>query len=144
MKLVDHIIARHHAQHPATAPANVALHESLTTNDHIAMFISDHVGTMQFCYILAGLMFCWSVVQMFLLPLGNLPRFDPYPFPFLFFCLGGIMQSLLMPLLMVANNLQSRHNELRAEAEFAIDQHNQAQIDVLEAKINAILARLPQ
>jgi uncharacterized membrane protein len=40
--------------------------------------------------------------------------FDPYPFAFLLF-LGNIIQLLLMPLIMVGQNIQAQHAELRAE-----------------------------
>jgi uncharacterized membrane protein len=50
--------------------------------------------------------------------LGN-RAFDPYPFAFLLF-LGNIIQLLLMPLLLVGQNLQGRHAEARAEEEYAI------------------------
>jgi len=43
--------------------------------------------------------------------------FDPYPFAFLLF-LGNIIQLLLMPLIMVGQNIQARHSELRTDEEY--------------------------
>src|SRR2546423_15095202 len=43
--------------------------------------------------------------------------FDPYPFAFLLF-MGNIVQLLLMPLIMVGQNIQARHSELRADEEY--------------------------
>lgn len=105
--------------------------ESLSLNDKIACWVSDHVGTMWFCYGLAALMFVWGAINVLL----GKHAFDPYPYSFLFFCLGGIMQSLLMPLIMVAQNQSSRHAELRAEADYHV---NQASFEKLEVIVQYI------
>lgn len=91
-------------------------HESLATNDLIATWVSDHVGTMWFCYALLLLIGTWALSQFVLTHWHH--AFDAYPYPFLFFCLGGIMQSLLMPMFLVVQNLSSRHTETRAEADY--------------------------
>src|SRR5579863_9359228 len=97
-------------------PKNVnAVHaDSLSINDRIACFVSDKVGTMWFCYGLAVLMIVWALLQWLL---GNTAP-DRFPYPFLFFCLGGIMQSLLMPLIMVAQNQSAQHAALRAQEQY--------------------------
>jgi uncharacterized membrane protein len=86
---------------------------------------------MWFCYGLSGVMFVWALLQQSMLPMLHLPVFDPYPFAFLFFCLGGIMQSLLMPLIMTAQNQDARHAELRAEADYHVNQASFDQLTVI-------------
>lgn len=112
--------------------------ESLSTSDRIAVWISERVGTMSFCYALAVLMMSWALAQWLL---GERAP-DKYPFPFLFFILGGIMQSLLMPLIMVAQNLQSRHAELRAETEYHINKANAEKLEHIDTKLEQLLGGL--
>ena len=87
--------------------------EGLTTQDRIAVLITGAIGTMYAVYFLATFMAGWILLQVLL----GRGAFDPYPFAFLLF-LGNIVQLLLMPLLMVGQNLQGRHSEVRAEEEF--------------------------
>lgn len=112
--------------------------QSLSTSDRIALWISARVGTMWFCYGLAVLMMSWALTQWLL---GERAP-DKYPFPFLFFVLGGIMQSLLMPLIMVAQNLQSRHAELRAETEYHINKANAEKLEQMDRKLSQLLGGL--
>ncbi|MEO8230219.1 MAG: DUF1003 domain-containing protein [Chloroflexota bacterium] len=87
--------------------------ESLGAQDRIAVVITGAIGTMYAVYFLATFMAGWILLQVLL----GRAAFDPYPFAFLLF-LGNIVQLLLMPLLMVGQNLQGRHIEVRAEEEF--------------------------
>jgi uncharacterized membrane protein len=99
----------------AHAPTNAyrKVQDSLTAQDRIAIVITGAIGTMYAVYTLALIMAGWILLQVVL---GH-GAFDPYPFAFLLF-LGNIVQLLLMPLLMVGQNLQGRHTEARAEEEF--------------------------
>lgn len=104
-----------HTKHPhKPRNVNVIHRETLTVNDHVALWVSRRVGTMWFCYALALIMTLWGGMNV---ALGK-NAVDPFPFSFLFFCLGGIMQSLLMPLIMVAQNLDAHHQELQAEESY--------------------------
>lgn len=96
-------------------PVNVnELHEgSLGLNDRVALWITRAVGTMWAVYIMAAFMGLWMLGQTCL----QKQSFDPYPYAFLLF-LGNVVQILLMPLIMVGQNIQGRHAELRAEEEY--------------------------
>lgn len=87
--------------------------QSLGLQDNIALVITTAVGTMYAVYLFATVMLGWMIWQS---AIAQHP-FDPYPFAFLLF-LGNIIQLLLMPLIMVGQNIQSRHAELRADEEF--------------------------
>lgn len=100
-----------------TNNANEELQQS--TNDRIALWISGHIGTMRFCYVLACLMLLWACLQVLL----GQRAFDAFPFPFLFFCLGGVMQSLLLPLIMVAQNLDQKKSEILANTQYKTTQN---------------------
>lgn len=96
-------------------PENINLkHKSnLKLQDRIALVITTAAGTMYAVYFFALFMAGWILWQSFL----SKNPFDPYPFAFLLF-IGNIIQLLLMPLIMVGQNLQGRHAEIRAEEEF--------------------------
>lgn len=79
----------------------------------MALFITSLIGTMYAVYIFALSLLGWMLWQTYF----DKRPFDPYPFAFLLF-LGNIIQLLLMPLIMVGQNLQGRHSELRAEEEY--------------------------
>ncbi len=95
-------------------PSNVnALHDGqLSLQDRIALQICGAIGTTWAVYFFAAFMSVWMLFQIATEKPG-----DPYPFPFLLF-IGNIVQLLLMPLIMVGQNIQGRHSELRAEEEY--------------------------
>lgn len=85
----------------------------LSVQDRIALGVTGAIGTMYAVYVFAVFMGLWMLWQVW----SGHSAFDPYPFAFLLF-MGNIVQLLLMPLIMVGQNLQSRHAEARAEEEF--------------------------
>ena len=96
-------------------PKNVnAIHKSqLGLQDKIAVTLTTAIATMYAVYFFTLVMAGWMLWQTHF---AGEP-FDPYPFAFLLF-LGNIVQLLLMPLIMVGQNIQGRHAEIRAEEEF--------------------------
>lgn len=102
-------------KHKRHQPQNInVVHKSrLNFQDRLAMWITTGIGTMYAVYFFAAFMVGWMIWQGFI---SNKP-FDPYPFAFLLF-IGNIIQLLLMPLIMVGQNIQGRHSEIRAEEEF--------------------------
>lgn len=126
--------------HPhQTRNVNRAHHESLTVNDKIALRVSGIVGTMWFCYGLALVMFFWALLQQTILPALHINAFDPFPFSFLFFCLGGIMQSLLMPMIMVEQNRQSCHAMQVADAAYSTDIKTHKDVETVIEQNNEII-----
>jgi uncharacterized membrane protein len=85
----------------------------LGLQDRIALTITTAIGTMYAVYIFAMWMAGWMLWQTHIAH----KAFDPYPFAFLLF-LGNIIQLLLMPLIMVGQNIQGKHSALRAEEEY--------------------------
>ena len=86
---------------------------NLGLQDRIALAITTAVGTMYAVYIFVALLAGWMLWQ----GMASSQPFDPYPFAFLLF-LGNIVQLLLMPLIMVGQNIQGRHAELRSDEEY--------------------------
>ena len=92
---------------------NLAHKKRMGLQDRIALTITTAIGTMYAVYIFAMWMAGWMLWQTHFT--GK--PFDPYPFAFLLF-MGNIVQLLLMPLIMVGQNIQGKHSELRAEEEY--------------------------
>lgn len=86
---------------------------SLSMQDRLALNITNAVGTMYAVYFFIVAMAGWMLWQG---AISHKP-FDPYPFAFLLF-MGNIVQLLLMPLIMVGQNIQGRHAELRSDEEY--------------------------
>jgi len=102
--------------------------KSLTKLDHFAMYITDHVGTMGFFLII----FIWTVLWLswnLLAPAQY--QFDP-PMGFvLWLFISNLIQILLMPLIMVGQNLQGRHADARAEHDLEVNVKAEQEIEVI-------------
>lgn len=104
----EHALKRHKPQ-----DVNQKHQQGLGTQDRIALGITTAIGTMYAVYVFALVMAGWMIWQVTF----TATPFDPYPFAFLLF-MGNIVQLLLMPLIMVGQNIQNRHAEIRATEEY--------------------------
>jgi len=99
-------------------------------------WLADHIvgmaGTMIFFYFLTILMVSWAYWQV---ELDHNHGFDPYPFSFLFFILGGIMQSLFVPTMLTAQNRATQRDLIKDEADHQAWAHlydvNDEQLQIL-------------
>lgn len=119
---------------------NIEHKENLSTLERVAVWITDHVGTMGFFLII----FVWTAVWLSWNTLApEDTRFDPYPAFVLWLFISNMIQIFLMPLIMIGQNLQSRHAEARAEADFEINTKAELEIETvlvhLENQNNLIL-----
>jgi uncharacterized membrane protein len=99
--------------------ANIQLEQSISKADKIALWITDHVGTMGFFLIIITWTVCWLGWNTFA------PKpyvFDPVPACVFWLFISNMVQICLMPLIMIGQNLQSQHSELRAESNFQLSQ----------------------
>jgi uncharacterized membrane protein len=107
---------------------NIEHKESLSILERTALWITNRVGTFGFFLLI----FFWTIVWLTwntVAPEGA--RFDPYPAFVLWLFLSNMIQIFLMPLIMVGQNLQSRHAEARAEADFEINTKAEREIEVV-------------
>ena len=108
------------------------VHEEVVGNlsrmDKLALWITKHVGSMGF-FILIGV---WSLIWLgwnFLAP-PNL-QFDP-PMGFVFWLfISNLIQIMLMPLIMVGQNVMGAHSEARAEHDLEINIKAEQEIEVI-------------
>ena len=101
---------------------------NLSLMNRIALFITERVGTMGFFLLILG----WTVIWLgwnTLLPTSW--RFDPAMGFVLYLFLCNVIQILLMPLIMVGQNLQGMHSEARAEHDLEVNVKAEREIEVI-------------
>jgi len=90
----------------------------LSAMERLALAITKRVGTMGFFFIIAG----WSALWLGWNTLAPKPlRFDPPTGFVLWLFISNLIQILLMPLLMVGQNVLSLDAELRAENDYHVN-----------------------
>ena len=86
----------------------------------MAVWITNKVGTMGFFLCI----FTWTVCWLSWNTLGpKEARFDPFPGFVLWLFISNMIQLFLMPLIMLGQNIQSKHSDLRAEVDLKINTH---------------------
>lgn len=108
--------------------------ESFTPLESVAMFITQRVGSMGFFLCIAGWTVLW--IGWNLLAPKHL-QFDP-PTSFVFWLfISNMIQIFLMPLIMVGQNLQGRHAEMRAENDYQVNLKAESEIKQIAARLDA-------
>ena len=107
---------------------NVTHKENLSKMNKIALWITDHVGSMPFFMLIFTWTFTWLTWNIFA-PVHL--RFDPYPAFVFWLFISNMIQIFLMPLIMVGQNLQSKHAEIRAEEDFLINIKAESEIGTI-------------
>lgn len=88
--------------------ANLEHKRKLSGRERLALWITDHVGSMRFFFLIFG----WTLVWLGWNTLAPAAlRFDPFPAFVLWLFISNMIQIFLMPLIMIGQNLQSRHAE---------------------------------
>jgi uncharacterized membrane protein len=98
-----------------TQNINIRHKKGLSKMEKFALWITERIGTMGFFFIVLIWTLLWLVWNLFA-PV-NL-RFDTVPAFALWLFISNILQLFFLPLIMVGQNLQGRHAELRAEEDF--------------------------
>ena len=92
--------------------------------DRLAVWITKNVGSMGFFLII----FVWTISWLSWNMLGpKESRFDPYPGFVLWLFISNMIQLFLMPLIMLGQNVQSKHADLRADVDLKIN--SQAELE---------------
>lgn len=114
----------------ATRNANVLHEQKLSALDRLAMKITDVVGSVGFFLIIAAWTVLWTGYNLIasLFPGLGWHAFDPFPAFVAYLLISNVIQIMLMPLIMVGQNLQGRHSETRAELDFEINQKAEREV----------------
>jgi uncharacterized membrane protein len=102
--------------------------ESLSPLERFASRVTEHVGSMGFFLIILGWTALWLSWN------GLAPRsmrFDPFPAFVLWLFISNMIQILLMPLIMIGQNLQGRHTEARAESDYEVNVKAEREIEAI-------------
>jgi uncharacterized membrane protein len=116
------------AKHAALKNTHTEVTNNLSPLNKVALFITDRVGTFGFFLII----FAWTIIWLAwntVLPASW--RFDPAMGFVLYLFLCNVIQILLMPLIMVGQNLQGMHSEARAEHDLEVNIKAEQEIEVI-------------
>ena len=113
----------------------------LNKSERFAAFSTRAVGTINFFFLILFWTICWLGWNMF----GPQAwRFDPYPAFVLWLFISNMIQIFLMPLIMVGQNLQGKHAEVRAENDYEINLKAEKEIAELKKDLEEIKSLLKQ
>ncbi|GIW16761.1 MAG: hypothetical protein KatS3mg063_2614 [Tepidiforma sp.] len=132
--------------HPQQIIAAIRREESAASraNGWLADHIVGLAGTMAFFHFLWLLIAGWALWQSGIL---HNRGFDPYPYSFLFFILGGIMQSLFVPTMLTASNRAAERDRIKDEADHRAWSHlyqvNDDQLRLLQEIRDLLAAARP-
>ncbi|KND48155.1 MAG: membrane protein-like protein [Parcubacteria bacterium C7867-006] len=105
---------------------NIEHKQKLSSLDNFAVWITQHIGTMGFFFVI----FFWTVIWLGWNVLGPSEyQFDPYPAFVFWLFISNLIQIFLMPLIMIGQNLQGYHAERRAEADFEVNKKAEEEIE---------------
>lgn len=121
-----------------TADAEIPKVQATPLN-RLALWITDHVGTMQFFLVIFVWTICWLFWNMFA---PKSLRFDPYPGFVLWLFISNMIQLFLMPLLLIGQNLQGRGAEERAKNDYKVNRKAEMEIQEIKGQLKAILEKL--
>jgi uncharacterized membrane protein len=101
--------------------------QSLTALDRVAMFITKIVGTM------------WCAIAFTVLALVSLPEaLHGGKATTISWIAQTFLQLVLLSIIMVGQNLQNRHSELRADADYETDMEAKKDIETLTKRLDSI------
>lgn len=119
-----------------------AEHETMMSGaEKFAIGIARRVGTPGFFTLVVLWTVGWAYWN---LRAAGMP-FDPPPTFEFWVYLSNVLQIFLMPLLLIASNLQARHAERRADIQYEINQRAQQELEVVllhQEHQNAVLAAI--
>ncbi len=102
--------------------------ESLSQLEHIAVKVTDSVGSVGFFLVI----FTWTLLWLGWNTIApDDLKFDPFPAFVLWLFISNMIQIFLMPLIMIGQNLQGRHAEKRAESDFDVNVRAEKEIEVI-------------
>ncbi len=126
-------LPHHEHDHPPVANANDVYKSSLSPLDKLAVQITDRVGSMGFFLAILVWTILWTSYNILATEVPSLhwKSFDPFPAFVAYLLISNVIQILLMPLIMVGQNVQGRHTEIRAQLDFEINQKAEKEVIVI-------------
>ncbi|MBI4155853.1 MAG: DUF1003 domain-containing protein [Candidatus Zambryskibacteria bacterium] len=107
---------------------NLEHKEHLSSLESLALWITNHIGTMGFFLVI----FFWTIIWLSFNIFGPKEfQFDPYPAFVLWLFISNMIQIFLMPLIMIGQNLEAKHTKARAEADFEVNTKAEREIETI-------------
>lgn len=107
---------------------NIVHKRELSPLDKLALYVTENIGSMGFFLFILTFNLVW-IGWNTLAPKGLM--FDEaFSFLILLF-INNILQILFLPLIMVGQNVQARHLELKAEHEYRVNVKSEKEIEVM-------------
>jgi uncharacterized membrane protein len=107
---------------------NQAVTDNYSRLDRLAIVMTGSIGTMKFTLIILAITASWIGYNI-VAPIVGWPQFDKLPALVIYLLGVNIFGTVLMPLLMVGQNMQSRQQEAKAEQDYA---NNKRALEILE------------
>lgn len=120
-------------KHPPIQNANDIYQSGLSPLDKLAVAITDKVGSMGFFLAILAWTILWTGYNILASQITSLhwKAFDPFPAFVAYLLISNVIQILLMPLIMVGQNVQGRHSEIRAELDFEVNQKAEKEVMIV-------------
>ncbi len=109
------------------------IEEKLSWSDKLADKISDFVGNIWFVWVHAAIFTAWIVINIIL---GD-KAWDPYPFIFLVLVVS-LEAIFLSTFVLMAQNRESRENEIRDVLDYEVDVASGEKIDEIKETLQEI------
>jgi len=107
---------------------NQAVTDNYSGLDRLAIKMTGSIGTMKFTLVILAVTLCWITYNC-IAPAFGFPQFDKLPALVIYLLGVNIFGTVLMPLLMVGQNMAGRQAEAKAEQDFA---NNKRAVEILE------------
>ena len=104
----------------------------LKKSEKFAVFMHRSIGSLGFFFLILFWTIGWLAWNV-LAPINF--RFDPAPAFVIWLFASNILQLILLPIIMVGQNIESRAADWRARMDFKIDRRAQQEIEVIIAHL---------
>src|SRR5438874_5286132 len=122
-----------HKRHKPIVNVNKQHEDEMSPLDRLAIYITEHVGTMGFFFMIFTWTVLWCGYNIIATEVTSLhlKPFDPFPAFVAYLLISNVIQIMLMPLIMVGQNVQSRHADLRSETDLEVNVKAEREIEVI-------------
>jgi len=114
------------ARSPKIHNANTDHYDKLNNLEKIALKVTNRVGTFEFFLLIVTWTILWIGWNTF-----SSTKFDPFPAFVLWLFISNMIQLMLLPLIMIGQNLQGKHSEARAETDFDVNVKAETEIETI-------------
>jgi uncharacterized membrane protein len=106
--------------------------EVLSRSEKFAVYMHKHVSSLGFFFLILFWTIVWLAWNMFA---PEDMRFDPAPAFVIWLFASNILQLILLPVIMVGQNIEGRAAEWRSQKDFEVDRMAQQEIEVMIAHL---------